>query len=512
MGAPTERVTRALREAAPALDLRAGLRPRGVVTRVADDVAWVAGLDDVGSEELVAFDGGAVGMALELGPALTGVVLLSDARDITVGQAVTALHRQPSFPAGADALGRVVDPLGAPLDGGARLADALRPLFRPALEFIERTDVDRPLATGVALLDGAVPIGRGQRELIIGDRDTGKTALAVDVVAAQRQGDVTCVYVLVGQPLSRVQSLRETLEAAGALENTAIVAADASRAPGLQYLAPYAGATLAEALRDLGGQDVLIVYDDLTKHADVYRELSLLLDRPPGREAYPGDIFYVHAELLERASARRSDLGGGSITALPIVETTESDLSGYIPTNLVSITDGQIYLDPARHERNQRPAVDVGRSVSRIGGKAQPPVMRVAAKNLRILLARFEALESLTRVGLEVDAATARTIRRGRVLRELMKQPRLTPRRGTDQVVALSAAGQGWLDEVAPARAAAVAARAAAAVRASQPAVARALDEGRVPEGDWLATLRAIVGRAAADPAPEGRDAAGGSR
>ncbi|MEZ5417072.1 MAG: hypothetical protein R2708_07000 [Vicinamibacterales bacterium] len=355
--------------------------------------------------------------------------------------------------------------------------------------------------TGVTVLDGAVPIGRGQRELIIGDRNTGKTALALDIVAAQRATGVACVYVLVGQPMSRIEALREALDTAGALEHTAVVAADASRMPGLQYLAPYAGATMAEALRDLG-RDVLVVYDDLTKHADVYRELSLLLDRPPGREAFPGDIFYVHAELLERASARRPDLGGGSITAVPIVETTDSDLSAYIPTNLISITDGQIYLDPARHERNERPAVDVGRSVSRIGGKAQPAVMRMAAKNLRILLSRFEALESLTRVGLEVDASTARTIRRGRVLRELLRQSRFSSRPLADQVVALIAATHGWLDDIPPAAAPAALARSVDALRAGRPDDARAMDEGREPEGDWTTALQTLVVQARGTGAP----------
>jgi F-type H+-transporting ATPase subunit alpha len=255
---------------------------------------------------------------------------------------------------------------------------------------------------------------------------------------------------------------------------------------------------MAEALRDLG-QDVLVVYDDLTKHADVYRELSLLLDRPPGREAFPGDIFYVHAELLERASARRADLGGGSITALPVVETTESDLSAYIPTNLISITDGQVYLDTARHERNERPAVDVGRSVSRIGGKAQPEIMRDAARNLRIMLSRFEALESLTRVGLDVDASTARTIRRGRVLRELLRQPRFTVRRLTEQVVALTAVGNGWLDQTPAESAREVVERAVDVLRREMSALAGTIEQGKVPEGDWLNAIRSCVDRAGAD-------------
>lgn len=474
------------------LDLGHGLGVRGVVTRVADDVAWVAGLDDVGYEELVRFDSGALGMALELGVDLTGVVLLKNSANVITGDGATGLGRQPSLPVSPDALGRTLDPLGAPLDGGPPLDGAMTGMFRPPLEFVERKDVDRPLVTGIMVIDAAIPVGRGQRELIIGDRDTGKTALAVDAVAAQRAGDVVCVYVLIGQPLSRVLTVQSEIAQAGVANNTVIVAAHASMTPGMQYLAPYAGASIADAFRDVG-RDVLIVYDDLTKHANAYRELALLLDRPPGREAFPGDIFYVHAELLERACARRADLGGGSVTALPIVETTDSDLSGYIPTNLISITDGQIYLDRARHERNERPAVDVGRSVSRIGGKAQAGIVRSAAKNLRILISRFEELEALTRVGLDVDASTERTIRRGRILRELLRQPRFTVRPMSEQVLALTAVSEGWLDDVGPTMARPVVTHALERARAAQPAVVSALDAGLVPEGDWTAVFKGLI-------------------
>jgi F-type H+-transporting ATPase subunit alpha len=262
----------------------------------------------------------------------------------------------------------------------------------------------------------------------------------------------------------------------------------------MQYLAPYAGATMAEAFRDLGGH-ALVVYDDLTKHADAYRQLALLLDRPPGREAFPGDIFYIHAELLERASARRPDLGGGSVTAIPIVETTDSDLSAYIPTNLISITDGQIYLDAARYERNERPAVDVGRSVSRIGGKAQREVMWKAARNLRILLSRFEELEALTRVGLEVDASTERTIRRGRLMREVLRQPRFSKRRLAEQILSLTAVSAGWIDDLAPDRVRNVVVRAVDAMRADAAAVVAALNAGSAPEGDWIDAFKTCVQR-----------------
>ena len=474
------------------LDLINGVGVRGVVTRVADDVAWVAGLDDVGYEELVRFDSGALGMALDLATDQTGVVLLTQGAKVTAGDGAIGMRRLPSLPVGPDALGRTLDPLGTPLDGGPPPAGTVSSLFRPALEFVERKDVDQPLVTGVMVIDAAIPIGRGQRELIIGDRDTGKTALAIDAVAAQRPGDVACIYVLIGQPLSRVLAVREELVQAGVADNTVIIAAPASMSPGMQYLAPYAGASMAEAFRDQG-RDALIVYDDLTKHANAYRELALLLDRPPGREAFPGDIFYIHAELLERATARRADLGGGSVTALPIVETTDSDLSGYIPTNLISITDGQIYLDPARHERNERPAVDVGRSVSRIGGRAQADVVRKTARNLRILISRFEELEALTRVGLEVDASTQRTIRRGRILRELLRQPRFTRRPISEQVLTLTAVGEGSLDDADPAMARQIVSGALGRARAEQPGVTNRLDAGRTPEGDWATAFKAFI-------------------
>lgn len=488
-------VQRRLTAVTATLDLSRGLEVRGVVTRVADDVAWIAGLDHVGYEELVVFDSGALGMALDLGTETTGVVLLTRGKKIATGEGAKGLMRLPSLPVGVDALGRILDPLGAPLDGGSPMSGASASLFRPALEFIERKDVDQPLITGVMVIDAAVPIGRGQRELVIGDRNTGKTSLAIDFVTAQHASDIVCVYVLIGQPLSRVLLLRQELARAGAAENTVVIAADASMTPGMQYLAPYAGASMAEAFRD-AGRDVLIVYDDLTKHADAYRALALLLDRPPGREAFPGDIFYIHAELLERASARRADLGGGSVTAIPIVETTDSDLSGYIPTNLISITDGQIYLDPARHERNERPAVDVGRSVSRIGGRAQPDAMRKAARNLRILISRFEELEALARVGLEVDATTDRTIRRGRVLRELLCQPRLTFRRVSEQVLTLTAVSAGWLDDVGSNVARPAVSRAIEQARAELTPMIDRLETGAVPDGDWATTFKTCVDQA----------------
>lgn len=431
------------------LDLTQGIKPRGIVRRVGDGVAFIAGLDRVGYEELLQFDSGALGMAYDLSEELTGAILLSGADRVREGDGVRGEGRLPELPVGPATLGRILDPLGNPLDEGPALPlYPSLPLFRPAPEIIERKSVDEPLWTGVMAIDAAIPIGRGQRELIIGDRNVGKTSLALDIVAAQKSGDVACVYVIIGQPMSRVLTLRNTLERAGCLNNTAIIAADASASPGMQYLAPYAGASVAESFRDHGGH-ALVIYDDLTKHADSYRELALLLDRPPGREAFPGDIFYIHAELLERATARGADAGGGSVTAIPLIETTDGDIASYIPTNLISITDGQIYLDTVRFERNQRPAIDIGRSVSRIGGVAQSPLMRHTAKNLRIMLSRFESHESLTRVGLEMDVGMQETIKRGHLLRELLRQERLVPRDLVEQVIALTAVNENWLDGLA---------------------------------------------------------------
>ena len=491
----------ALQRAAVGLSVAGALAPSGVVERVGDGVAFVAGLDRVGYEEIVEFDGGGLGLALDLRERSTGVVLLDGGGKVGAGAGVRHTGRQPEVAVGPSTLGRVIDPLGRPLDDAEPLSDGSLPLFRPAPDLIARKTVDEPLWTGIAVIDAAVPIGRGQRELVLGDRNVGKTALAMDVVTAQRRGDVACVYVVIAQPMSRVLALREALLRRGCLANTVIVAADAAASPGMRYLAPYAGATVAEWFRDQGGH-ALVVYDDLTKHADAYRELALLLDRPPGREAYPGDVFYLHAELLERAAACRPAAGGGSVTALPIIETTEGDLAAYIPTNVISITDGQIHLDTGRFERNERPAVDVGRSVSRIGGAAQPPAMRRVASDLRVRLARFEQLEALVRVGLEVDADVEREITRGRLLRALLRQGQAAPRGIAEQVVGLLAVGEGWLDHVPPEGAARVVERFLDRVRARQPALVALLEAGAVPAEGWEASLRGLVHEPRAEAAP----------
>jgi F-type H+-transporting ATPase subunit alpha len=482
-------LSRAAREA----DFARILAPRGVVGRTGDGIAQVVGLEDVAYEELLRFESGALGLAFDLRADATGVLLLSGADDVRAGEGVVGTGVLPDLPVGAAVLGRVIDPLGNPLDDGGPLPEHPRlELFRPAPELIERKAVDEPLRTGVLVVDAAIPIGRGQRELIIGDRNTGKTALAVDATVAQAEGDVACVYVCIGQAMSRVLALRETFRRAGVLHNTAIVAAEASMPPGMRYLAPYAGASVAEWFRDRGGH-ALVIYDDLTKHADAYRELSLLMDRPPGREAFPGDVFFIHAELLERAAARNADAGGGSVTALPLVETTESDIAAYIPTNIISITDGQIYLDAARFARNERPAVDIGRSVSRIGGAAQPEPVRLAARNLRILHSRFEELESLSRVGLELEAGVEQEIARGRLLRALLRQARLAPRRICEQVLAVFAVSEGWLDGLPPEQAPGFVEKLTARVRSELPLVAASLDRGEVPDGEWRERIHELV-------------------
>jgi F-type H+-transporting ATPase subunit alpha len=483
----------ALSRAAREADFAQTLRPRGVVGRTGDGVAQVAGLDQIGYEELVRFDSGALGMAFDLRTNVTGVLLLSSAEAVRAGEGVVGMGRLPDLPVGPATLGRVIDPLGNPLDDNGPLPELPRlDLFRPAPELIDRKAVDEPLRTGVLVIDAAIPIGRGQRELIIGDRNVGKTALAEDVIIAQTSGDIACVYVVIGQAMSRVLTLRETLLRAGALQNTVIVAAEASMPPGMRYLAPYAGASVAEWFREQGGH-ALVIYDDLTKHADAYRELSLLMNRPPGREAFPGDVFYIHAELLERAAARNAAAGGGSVTALPIVETTEGDIAAYIPTNIISITDGQIYLDATRFARNERPAVDVGRSVSRIGGAAQPEPVRLAARNLRILQSRFEELESLSRVGLELEAGVEEEIARGRLLRELLRQPRFSSRGIMEEVLALLAVSEGWFDGLVPESAPHFVENLVARTRSEEPLVASHLDRGELPDDDWLERVRVLA-------------------
>ncbi len=420
----------------------------GTVEEVGDGVARVKGLSGARYNELVEFDTGGYGIVISLKEDSVDVVIMEGDRNIRPPDTVRLTGNVLSIGVSSEILGRVVDPLGKPLDGyGPIKADQFVPLDRDALPLIERDFVSEPLYTGIKVIDSMIPIGRGQRELIIGDSGTGKTAIALDTIVNQRSSGVKCVYVAVGKRKTEVARLVEELRQQGALEYTTVVVADADSSVGLKYLAPYVGASVAEYFM-LRGEDVLVVYDDLTHHADAYRTLSLLLRRPPGREAFPGDIFYIHSSLLERAAKRHADFGGGSITALPIVLTYAGRITAYIPTNLISITDGQIYLDMHLFNSGFIPAIDVGKSVSRIGGKAQRPAMRMVAERLKLDYAQFMEVEIFTKFGARVEEHTRALIRRGERLRELLKQKRLAPMSMAEQVVTFFVLNEGYLDRV----------------------------------------------------------------
>ncbi|MEO9231558.1 MAG: alternate F1F0 ATPase, F1 subunit alpha, partial [Devosia sp.] len=381
-------------------------REMGRIINVSTGIASVSGLNNAGFEELLAFPGGAFGIAFNVDETEIGVVLLGDHAHLHAGDEVARTGRVMDVGVGEGVLGRVIDPLGRPLDGkGPVVVGSRLPIERPATAIMDRAPVDEPLQTGLKVLDALIPIGRGQRELILGDRRTGKTAIAVDTILNQRGKDVVCVYCAIGQRASAVAKLINVLRENDAMDYTVVVVAEGNDPPGLTYIAPYAATSIAEHFME-AGRDVLIVYDDLTQHARAYRELSLLLRRPPGREAFPGDIFYIHSRLLERATHLREGLGGGSLTALPIIETEAQDIAAYIPTNLISITDGQIYLSPSLFELGVLPAVDVGRSVSRVGGKAQRAAFRAVAGDLKLAYAQFEELETFARFGAHLDDDT----------------------------------------------------------------------------------------------------------
>ncbi len=424
------------------------IRDVGTVQRIGNGVATISGLPRAATDEIILFPTGVMGMVLNLGQNHIDVIMLGSNAGIQGGDLVTRTGTRLRVPVGRGLLGRVVSPLGEPLDGrGVVQAADLRPLERDAPSIVEREPVSVSLHTGVKIVDALVPIGRGQRELIIGDRQSGKTTLAVDAILSQKGTGVLCVYVAIGQKKSSTLGVVEVLREAGALEYTTVVVSSPDDPPALRYVAPYAGCSMAEFLMD-EGHDALIVYDDLTKHADAYRELSLLLRRPPGREAYPGDIFYLHARLLERASRLVAEAGGGSLTALPIVEITAGNLSSYIPTNVIAITDGQIVLDTDLFNQGIKPALNVGLSVSRVGGSAQSPAMRKIAGNLRLDLAQYEEVSRFTRFGTEVDEATQKQIRRGERLRAILTQPPNQPLDLASQVIILEAVSSGVLDEI----------------------------------------------------------------
>ena len=418
----------------------------GVVISSADGIVQVEGMDRAVYGEIVTFENGAKGMVESVEPGRLGIMLFDGAESVGVGTLVTRSGKRAGIPVGEGFLGRVIDPLGEPIDGkGPVEAEGYNPIEKQAPGILERQSVDTPLHTGILAIDSMFPIGRGQRELIIGDRQTGKTSIATDAILNQKDTGVYCIYVAIGQKASSIARVAEDLKKHGAMSYTTIVAATASDSAPLQYIAPYAGTALAEYFMDKG-KSVLIVYDDLSKHAVAYRAISLLLRRSPGREAYPGDVFYLHSRLLERSCRMRDDLGGGSITALPIVETQAGDVSAYIPTNVISITDGQIFLESALFNAGNRPAVNVGLSVSRVGGAAQTKAMKKANSNLRIELAQYKDMESFAQFSSDLDAETRRQLEHGKALTEMLKQPLYQPKSDAEQVVILTLASHGMLD------------------------------------------------------------------
>jgi F-type H+-transporting ATPase subunit alpha len=454
-----EEVSAILRKQLAGFETEADIYDVGTVLQVGDGVARIYGLTKALMSELLEFPHGVMGMVLNLEEDNVGCILFGESSEIKEGDTVKRTGRVASLPVGEQMLGRVINALGQPMDGrGPITTEKVMPIERKALGVIQRQRVKEPLQTGLKAVDGMIPIGRGQRELIIGDRQTGKTAIAIDTIINQRfthteeaklQGTkpVYCIYVAIGQRSSTVAQVVDKLQQEGAMEYTTVVAATASDPAPMQYIAPYAGATLGEFFRD-SGRHALVVYDDLTKQAQAYRQVSLLLRRPPGREAYPGDVFYLHSRLLERASKLNDELGGGSLTALPVIETQAGDVSAYIPTNVISITDGQIYLEPGMFNAGIRPAINVGISVSRVGGNAQIKAMKAVAGRLRIDLAQYRALEAFAKFGSDLDKSTLAELRRGARLVELLKQGQYLPMPVEKQVVAIFAGTNGYLDEI----------------------------------------------------------------
>jgi F-type H+/Na+-transporting ATPase subunit alpha len=461
MAIRSDEITSIIKTAIDGFDAGVETRTVGTVIEVGDGIAQIYGLADALASELLEFPGGVRGIALNLEEETVGAVILGNASAIREGDTVKTTGRVVEVPVGAALLGRVVDPLGRPLDDkGPIAATQTRPVERIAPGVIVRQSVDTPVQTGIKAIDALIPIGRGQRELIIGDRSTGKTAIAIDTIINQKGQGLVCIYVAIGQKLSTVANTVAILEAHGALDHTIVVVAGAEDPAPLQYLAPYAGVTMGEEIMENGvelpGQglvkDALCVYDDLSKHAWAYREMSLLLRRPPGREAYPGDVFYLHSRLLERAARLNDDNGGGSLTALPIIETQAGDVSAYIPTNVISITDGQIFLDTDLFNAGQRPALNIGISVSRVGSAAQTKAMKKVAGPLKLDLAQYRALAAFAQFASDLDKATRDQLTRGEKLSEVVKQPQYAPLAVEKQVVILYTATKGALDDIPTAR------------------------------------------------------------
>ncbi|PLY39599.1 F0F1 ATP synthase subunit alpha [Janthinobacterium sp. ROICE36] len=448
LGATLDAALTSIADAGAGFSAQLVAREVGHIISLSTGIARVQGLPHAGYDELLVFPAGVQGIAFNVDATEIGVVLLGGYAHLQAGDEVRRTGRVMDVAVGDALLGRVIDPLGRPLDGGAALASGARlPIERPAAAIMDRAPVTIPLQTGIKVIDALVPIGRGQRELILGDRQSGKTAIAIDTILNQGDQNVLCVYCAIGQRASSVAKVIATLRAHGALAYTVVVVAEGNDPPGLSYIAPYAATSIAEHFMQTG-RDVLIVYDDLTQHARAYRELSLLMRRPPGREAFPGDIFYVHSRLLERATHLSAELGGGSLTALPIIETEGQNIAAYIPTNLISITDGQLYLSPTLFELGVLPAVDVGRSVSRVGGKAQRAAYRAVAGDLKLAYAQFEELETFARFGAHLDPDTQRRIAHGRRIRSCLKQAQSAPVPVPAQIAILLALGASLFDNI----------------------------------------------------------------
>jgi F-type H+-transporting ATPase subunit alpha len=484
-----ERTLAAIGRALDAHKARLATSEVGRIVEVGSGIARVVGFTDVTDHELIALPGGLLAIAFDLHVDGIGLVLLGDGSRLRIGATARRTRRVVDVPVGDALLGRVVDALGRPLDdAGPVKADQRWPIERPAPAIMDRAPVAEPLQTGIKAIDAAIPIGRGQRELILGDRQTGKTAIALDALINQRANGMIGVYCAIGQRASAVARVVAALEEQGAMAHCIVVVAAGEDPPGLQFTAPYAATSMAEHFMEKG-RDVLIVYDDLTRHARAYRELSLLLRRPPGREAYPGDIFYIHSRLLERATHLRAEKGGGSLSALPIIETQAQNISAYIPTNLVSITDGQIYLSPELFRKGQLPAIDIGKSVSRVGGKAQRPSLRAVAGDLRLAYAQFEELETFARFGTRLDEDTRKSLERGYRVREILKQPEHDLPTVPEQLVVLVATTEGLLDAVPLERVAEAEAALRRMVREAHPALAERLALGEKLGQDDRATI-----------------------
>ncbi len=420
----------------------------GTVISIDSGIAVIKGLKAVKNQELIKFPGGTMGMAFNLDPSSVGVILLGEYKQIQSGDRVTRSYQVADIPVSQDVLGRVISPLGEPLDDlGPIEEDKRMPIEREAPPIMHRAAVNKPLQTGLKVIDSVVPIGKGQRELILGDRQTGKTAIAVDTIINQREANVICIYCAIGQQITAVAKVIESLKQHDAMDYTIVMVAGSESAPGVSFIAPYAATSLGEYFMERG-RDVLIIYDDLTRHARAYRELSLLLERPPGREAYPGDIFYIHSRLLERSTHLKKEFGGGSLTALPIIETQAENLSAYIPTNLISITDGQISLSSKLYQKGNLPAVKIGTSVSRVGGKTQVPAYRNITSALKLTYSQFEELETFASFGTRLDENTKRILERGKRIREVLNQPQYEPVEVTEQIGILMAVTSGTLDGV----------------------------------------------------------------